>query len=212
MQQLSTFNFCFPGLLRANDENLPAHETVPSTETFVAFQGQVSGSSWELSEHVETACNLAKNLNLFCIFETNSTFSPPRNPISPQPARFPAAVARGHLRRDQLLHRSHHEPLGPLHRHLPAAHNLQSCTRRGGGAGNCPVFFASQRPPRSAREDPPFLLHFNCGVHAKLNSHLQTRTAIGPSYGHPAASSGALRAAQLPCICNCWTQSLLASA
>ncbi|CDJ61709.1 hypothetical protein, conserved [Eimeria maxima] len=30
----------FHGLLRANDENLPAHETVPSTETFVSFQGQ----------------------------------------------------------------------------------------------------------------------------------------------------------------------------
>lgn len=31
------------GLLRANDENLPPTETIPSTETFVAFKGQVGG-------------------------------------------------------------------------------------------------------------------------------------------------------------------------
>ncbi|CDJ43295.1 hypothetical protein, conserved [Eimeria tenella] len=48
----------FHGLLRANDENLPAHETVPSTETFVAFQGQ-----WRVVTSAGTSSYIGATMN-----------------------------------------------------------------------------------------------------------------------------------------------------
>ncbi|CDJ34493.1 uncharacterized protein EMH_0020590 [Eimeria mitis] len=48
----------FHGLLRANDENLPAHETVPSTETFVSFQGQ-----WRVVTSAGTSSYIGSTMN-----------------------------------------------------------------------------------------------------------------------------------------------------
>ncbi|CDJ63975.1 hypothetical protein, conserved [Eimeria necatrix] len=48
----------FHGLLRANDENLPAHETLPSTETFVAFQGQ-----WRVVTSAGTSSYIGSTMN-----------------------------------------------------------------------------------------------------------------------------------------------------
>ncbi|CDJ51022.1 hypothetical protein, conserved [Eimeria brunetti] len=48
----------FHGLLRANDDNLPAHETVPSTETFVSFQGQ-----WRVVTSTGTSSYIGSTMN-----------------------------------------------------------------------------------------------------------------------------------------------------
>ncbi|CDI85201.1 hypothetical protein, conserved [Eimeria praecox] len=48
----------FHGLLRANDENLPAHETAPSTETFVAFKGQ-----WRVVTSAGTSSYIGNTMN-----------------------------------------------------------------------------------------------------------------------------------------------------
>ncbi|OEH76379.1 hypothetical protein cyc_02582 [Cyclospora cayetanensis] len=61
----------FHGLLRANDESLPATESVPSTETFVSFQGQ-----WR----VVTSAG------------TSSYIGPTMNPWDPSTAAYPLPI------------------------------------------------------------------------------------------------------------------------
>lgn len=48
----------FHGLLRANDDNLPATETIPSTETFVSFQGQ-----WRVVTSTGTSSYIGQTMN-----------------------------------------------------------------------------------------------------------------------------------------------------